>query len=89
MNVIILGANGQLGYDLVKVLAGNLDRSFNIVGISRTQFDASYDMYKIEEKLLKYSPNIISVKLIHNRHCRLTLILCTIWHSFVIIIGLF
>ncbi len=59
MNVIILGANGQLGYDLVKVLVGNLDRSFNIVGISRIQFDASYDMYKIEEKLLKYSPNII------------------------------
>lgn len=57
MNVIILGANGQLGSDVCSVLAQ--DSKLKVTPITRNEFDANIDLDNIATKLGKYTPNII------------------------------
>ena len=56
-NVIILGANGQLGSDLVKVLG--LNSNLNIIKITRNELDAILHTNQIKVKLEQYNADVI------------------------------
>lgn len=61
-NILILGANGQLGNDLVKVLKDletNSRGSTNIYAITRTELDAILDLDNLHEKFDKYNARYI------------------------------
>jgi dTDP-4-dehydrorhamnose reductase len=57
MNVVILGANGQLGRDLTKVLTMNTQ--LNVIGLSRDKLNANLDLDNLNSILSTYQPDII------------------------------
>lgn len=52
MNIMILGANGQLGRDLTELLS--TDNKLKVISLPRSEFDAEIDIDNIETKLSKY-----------------------------------
>ncbi len=57
MNVMVLGANGQLGHDICRVLAHN--QNLSVIKITRNEFDASIDLDNIATKFNGLSVDII------------------------------
>lgn len=57
MNIVILGANGQLGHDLIDIISA--DKKLNVIPVTRNELDADLDIDNIDNKLNKYRPDII------------------------------
>ncbi len=55
MSILIIGANGMLGKDLVQVLRGS---SFEFLGLGKSDLDIT-DLKAIENKLLKVNPSVV------------------------------
>ncbi len=55
-NVVVIGSNGQLGNDIVKVFSE--DSFFNVVGLTHREIDVT-DMEQLEAVLKQISPNIV------------------------------
>lgn len=56
-NVVVLGASGQLGKDLVEVISA--DRELNVIALTRDIFDAEINIDNLENKLSVYNPRIL------------------------------
>ena len=57
MNIVILGAYGQLGRDLTSILSA--DKQLNIIALSREQLNAQLNQHDLNQILLGYNPQIL------------------------------
>ncbi|MFN8770742.1 MAG: dTDP-4-dehydrorhamnose reductase [Neisseriaceae bacterium] len=57
MNVMVLGASGQLGKDLIDILSK--DKTLNIIAITRNELNVELDINNVITKLSMYVPDVI------------------------------